>query len=101
MPHPGPVNVRQPGVFHDLASAGVSEPVQWVEREQSRDIDMLQTVPQHRFFQPFIIEHQNFVEYRMAPVSLERLGTRTQIVLENPFGYNDNEHANCELGGKI
>lgn len=57
--------MRQPGVFHDLASAGVSEPVQWVEREQSRD-DMLQTVPQHRFFQPFIIEHQNFVEYRMA-----------------------------------
>jgi len=100
MPHPDPVNVRQPGVLHDLASAGVFEPVQGVEREQPRD-DMLQTVPQDRFFRPFMIEHQNVVEYRMPPVSLERLGTRTQIVLENPFGYSDNEHANCGLGGKI
>jgi len=97
MPHPDPVNVRQPGVLHDLASAGVSEPV---EREQPRD-DMLQTVPQDQFPRPFIIEHQNVVEYRISPVSLERLGTRTQIVLEKPFGYNDNEHANYELSGKI
>jgi hypothetical protein len=96
MPHPDPVDVRQPGMFHDLTSAGVSEPVLRVEREQPRD-DMLDAVPQDRLLRPFIIEHKNIVEYRMVSVSLERLCTRTQIVLDNPFGYSDNEHANGKI----
>ena len=81
---------------HDLASGGASEPVLRVEREQPRD-DMLEDVPQDRLLPSFIIKHQNIVECRMVFVSLERLDTRTQIVLDNPFGYNDNEHANRDI----
>jgi hypothetical protein len=87
MPHPDPVNVRQPGMFHDLASAGVSEPVLRVEREQPRD-DVFEAVPQDRFLRPFIIQHQDIVEYRMIAVSLEWLDTKTHV-LDNPFGHEN------------
>lgn len=76
MPHPDPVDVGQPGMFHDLASVGVSEPVLRVEREQPRN-DMFEAVPQDRFLWPFIVEHQNIVGYRMVFILLERLDTRT------------------------
>jgi len=94
MPHPGPVNVRQPDIFHDLVSTGLSEPVLRIEREKPWD-DMLEAVPQDRFLRPFIIEHQNIVEYRIVTVSPERLDTGTQIVLDNPSGHNGIERANC------
>jgi len=73
-------------VFHDLASAGVSEPMLRVESEQPRD-DVLEAVPPDRLLRPFVIQHQDIVEYRVIAVSLgpEWLDTETYIMSENPF----------------
>lgn len=50
------------GMFHDLASAGISEPMLRLEREQPRD-NVPEAVPQHRLSRPFVIKCQDILEY--------------------------------------
>jgi hypothetical protein len=94
MPHPDPVNVRQPGVFHDFVSVGVSEPVLRLEREQPRD-HVFEAVPPDEAFRPFVIQYQYIVEYRLITISLEWLDTKTHTMSENPFRDNHTEYKNC------
>ena len=79
-------------MVHDLTSAGISEPIWRVKREQPRD-DVFEAVPPDRFLWPFVIQHQDVMECRVIFVSLEWLYARTQITLDSPFDYSDNGHA--------
>lgn len=57
---------------------------------------MPEGVPQNRFLRPLVIQCQDAVKYRAISVPLERLDTRIQIMLDNTFGYSDNDHAKRE-----
>ena len=72
----------QSGIFHDFASAGVSEPILRVERKWLQD-SMLEAVPQDRFLRPFRIEHQNIVGYPALVESTSEL-SRVQASQKNP-----------------
>ena len=82
IPHRDPVDVRQPGVFHDFASFGVSEPVLRLEREQPRD-EVFEGAPPGAILWPFVTQGQDVVEYRLVTVPLEWLNTKWHT-LDNP-----------------
>ena len=82
MPHRDPVDVRQPGMFQDFPSSGISEPFPRVECEQPRD-EMFEAVPPARFLWPFVTHHQDIVEYRLVTVSLEWLNTKAHTLDES------------------
>jgi hypothetical protein len=76
-------------MFHYLASAGISEPILWIVREQSRDY-VLQAVPPPCVLRPLVVQHQNVVVHQLIAVSLERLDAKQIVVLEQPSLRYDN-----------
>lgn len=82
MLHPVPVDVRQPGMFHDLAGPVESEPVLWVESQQPRD-QVFEAVPQNRLLRPLVIQRKDILEYAPVTVLLEWLDAKTHIKLDN------------------